>query len=183
MARTRRSSSAAVRVEAVRLVLEDNLTRAPVASDLDIPESSVSRWVKQVRVDAGQGKSGEPTTEERSELARLRREVRILKQEQERLKKAPVFFAKEIPRPVIAPSPSKRFVFSRIGCASCWRCRAAPTAPGPPSKTPHSRQAMHDSDGICASCTNRVEAHTAAHASPQPSVRRDSPSITSGLLR
>ena len=88
MARKRRSYSAEFRAEAVRLVLEENLTRARVASDLGIPESSVSRWVKQAQIDAGQGKSGELTTDERSELARLRREVRILKQEREILKKA-----------------------------------------------------------------------------------------------
>ena len=97
MARKRRSYSAEFRAEAVRLVLEENLTRARVASDLGIPESSVSRWVKQAQIDAGQGKSGELTTDERSELARLRREVRILKQEREILKKAAAFFAKEMP--------------------------------------------------------------------------------------
>jgi transposase len=67
-------------------VLEEGLTQARVASDLDIPESSVCRWVKQSQIDADQSKSGELTTEERVELARLRRENRILKQEREILK-------------------------------------------------------------------------------------------------
>ena len=97
MAHKRRRYSAEFRAEAVRLVLEENLTRSRVAQDLGIPESSVSRWVKQAQIDAGQGKAGELTTDERSELARLRRENRILKQEREILKKAAAFFAKEMP--------------------------------------------------------------------------------------
>lgn len=96
MARKRRTYSTEFRAEAVRLVLEEDLTHARVARDLDIPESSVSRWVKQARIDAGQGQAGELTTDERAELVRLRRDNRILLQERESLKKAAAFFAKEM---------------------------------------------------------------------------------------
>ena len=63
--------------------LKENLTRTRVASELGIPESSVSRWVKQAQRNAGQGWSSKRTTEERSEGARLRRGVRILKRKRE----------------------------------------------------------------------------------------------------
>jgi transposase len=51
--------------------------------------------VRQAEVDAGRGKPGALTTEEREELGRLRREVKTLRLEREILKKAAAFFAKE----------------------------------------------------------------------------------------
>ena len=46
-------------------------------------------------VDAGRGRPGALTTDEREEITRLRREVRTLRMEREILKKAAAFFAKE----------------------------------------------------------------------------------------
>jgi transposase len=50
--------------------------------------------VKQARADRSGGKSG-LTTEERTELVKLRREVRELRLQRDLLKKAAAFFAKE----------------------------------------------------------------------------------------
>jgi transposase len=82
------------REEAVRFVRESGKTRARIAKDLGISEQSLYTWVKQADLDGGKRWDG-LTTEEREEIRRLRREVRILREERDILKKAAVFFAKE----------------------------------------------------------------------------------------
>tara|TARA_B100000508_G_C11281728_1_gene190881 strand:- start:184 stop:489 length:306 start_codon:yes stop_codon:yes gene_type:complete len=92
--RPRRSFTPEQKAEAVRLVKElGNVSQ--VARDLDLSRSALVRWVRQAEVDAGQGPEGALTTEEKKELARLKREVRMLRQERDFLKKAAAFFAKE----------------------------------------------------------------------------------------
>jgi transposase len=51
-------------------------------------------WVRRARADRSGGKTG-LTTDERAELAALRKELRIVKQERDILGKAVAFFAKE----------------------------------------------------------------------------------------
>jgi transposase len=51
-------------------------------------------WLKRADLDEGLRKDG-LTSDERAELARLRREVHRLRQEKEILKRAAVFFAGE----------------------------------------------------------------------------------------
>jgi transposase len=53
----------------------------------------VRAWVRQAEVDAGE-RDG-PTTEERQELSALRQETRRLREDNETLKRAPAFFARE----------------------------------------------------------------------------------------
>jgi transposase len=53
----------------------------------------VRRWVAQAEIDSGQREG--LTTTERAELAQLRRENRILREERDILKRATAFFAKE----------------------------------------------------------------------------------------
>ena len=83
------------RADAVQLVGQSGKSVRQVASDLGVATESLSRWVRQARVDAGHGPTGALTTEEREELRRLRRENATLRMEREILKKAAAFFAKE----------------------------------------------------------------------------------------
>jgi transposase len=93
--KTRRKFSEEFKAGAVRLVLDEGKSQSQVARDLGLFESMVGRWVKQAKVDRGKGPSGALTTTEKDELARLRKEVRVLKMERDILKKAAAFFAKE----------------------------------------------------------------------------------------
>jgi transposase len=95
--RKRRAFTQEFKAETVRLVRESGKSVGAVARELDLTETALREWVRQAEVDAGRGRPGALTTEEREELARLRREVRTLRMERDILKKATAFFAKENP--------------------------------------------------------------------------------------
>ncbi len=79
---------------AVHLVQEGR-SPAQVANDLGVHAAFVYNWVRQAAIDAGNGPAGALTTDERAELAALRKENRVLQMERAILKKAAAFFAKE----------------------------------------------------------------------------------------
>ena len=94
--RHRRSFSKQYKAETVALIRRSGKPIPQVCRDLDLAESVVRRWVAQAEIDAGQREG--LTSAEREELARLRKEVRVLREERDILKKAAAFFAKETTR-------------------------------------------------------------------------------------
>ena len=78
---------------AVRLVLDEGKTIGAVARELDLTPSSLANWVRHAQADRTQGRTG-LTSDERAELATLRKENRELRMERDILKKAAAFFAK-----------------------------------------------------------------------------------------
>jgi transposase len=92
--RARRQFTDEFMAGAVRLVLDEGKTIGAVARELDLTPSSLANWVRHARADRTQGKTG-LTTAEREELAKLRKENRILREERDILKKAAAFFATE----------------------------------------------------------------------------------------
>ena len=78
------------RQDAVRIALTSGLTRKQVADDLGVGMSTLNKWITTHR-------DTDVVSKEDLDLARenerLRREVRLLKEEREILKKATQFFA------------------------------------------------------------------------------------------
>ena len=66
---------------------------AEIGRDLGISESCLRRWMDQADVD--EGRTSGLTSDERAELARLRRENRVQAMEIEILKRASAYFARE----------------------------------------------------------------------------------------
>lgn len=64
---------------------------ASLAREYGVSDFSIRAWVRQ----AAEAEAGGLTVEEKDELKRLRREVAVLRQEKEILKKAAVWFAQE----------------------------------------------------------------------------------------
>jgi transposase len=91
--RPRRSFTKEFKAEVVALVRQPGNTAASVARDLDLTETAVREWVKRAEIDDGHGDG--LTTAERAELAQLRKEVRVLREERDILKRATAFFARE----------------------------------------------------------------------------------------
>jgi transposase len=60
------------------LVGESGKSVGTIARELDLTETALRRWVQQAEVDAGRGPAGVLTTNEREELAQLRRENKKL---------------------------------------------------------------------------------------------------------
>jgi transposase len=92
--RPRRSFTPELKADVVRMVLAKDRTITEICRDLDLTETSVREWVKQAEIDAGD-RAG-LTSSEWEELAQLRRENRVLREERDLLKRATAFFAKEI---------------------------------------------------------------------------------------
>lgn len=87
------------RAEAVRLAnlaKESGKTLAQVAKELGISSETLRRWRRQA--EAGASQAAALSESEREELIRLRREVCILQEEREILKKAAAYFAQEASR-------------------------------------------------------------------------------------
>jgi transposase len=82
------------KAEAVRAVIESSRAVADVARELGIGSETLRNWVNKYRREHA-GEEPALRESERAELARLRKENRELKMEQEFLKKAAAFFAKE----------------------------------------------------------------------------------------
>jgi transposase len=93
---SRRKFTQEFKAETVSLIRSTGKSMTEVCRDLGLADSTVSRWLAQAEIDAGQ-RDG-LTTEERRELSLLRRENRVLREEREILRKAAAFFAKETTR-------------------------------------------------------------------------------------
>ena len=72
------------RADAAALVIDQKRTVADVARELGVVEQTLGNWVRQERIDRGEREG--LSSEEREEMARLRREVKRLTMERDLLK-------------------------------------------------------------------------------------------------
>ena len=85
------------REEAARLVIENGLSTGEAATRLSLPKSTLETWVKAAKDGKLRdvGKNRRPLTDIEVELAKVKRELIIVKMERDILKKAAAYFAKE----------------------------------------------------------------------------------------
>lgn len=86
------------KLEALRLMASSGKSTTEVAMQLGLRRNQLYKWKEQMakKGDVASGKKGRPKKAEQSETARLRAENKRLQEENEILKKAAVFFAKEL---------------------------------------------------------------------------------------
>ncbi len=84
--------------DAAKLVIENGYTHEQAATHLGISTSALGRWVRaeQGAPIKSPAKGARPNLDEHAELLKLRKENEQLRMEREILKKAAVFFAKEV---------------------------------------------------------------------------------------
>ena len=91
--RKRQRYTAAFRAEAVRLLIEGDRTAAAVARDLGIRADMLRKW-KQEQVAAGLVREPARELSEPERIRQLERELAVVSQERDFLKKATAFFAR-----------------------------------------------------------------------------------------
>jgi transposase len=94
--RTRAAYPPEFRREAIEL-LRHGRTPGELSKSLGVSPQILRNWRRQDQLDHGERDDG-VTTDERAELARLRRENTRLRQERDLLKRAAAFFAASVPR-------------------------------------------------------------------------------------
>lgn len=94
MIRTKRHFTEEFKQEAIRQVQESGKPKSHIARDLDIGEGLLYSWLKKYDEATAKGLTPVELSEEKSELVRIKREFKKLKEENEFLKKASAYFAK-----------------------------------------------------------------------------------------
>jgi len=86
------------KLEALRLMEQSERPNSEIATELGIRRNQLYKWKEQMKKtgDVAAAKKGRPKTEEQSEITKLKQELKRVKEENEILKKAAVFFAKEL---------------------------------------------------------------------------------------
>ena len=95
--RERRDFDAGFKLEVVRMVKDQGLSIAHVCQSMDLVDSAVRRWIKQYEAEQeGHPGIGKPLTAEQQRIRQLEAENRQLRSDNDILKKASAFFAREL---------------------------------------------------------------------------------------
>jgi len=97
MTKQRKQYEAAFKLEIARMVVDQGLSVAQVVKDMKIGRTAVGRWVEQYRAEQqGRPGIGKPLTVELQRIRQLETENRQLRSDNDLLKKASAFFAREL---------------------------------------------------------------------------------------
>ena len=93
---SRRKFSREFKIEAVRLVTDRGVTVAQAARDLDVAESVLRRWMRELTATPAAAFPGNGQMRaDLAEIVALEKEVARLRAERDILKRAAAFFARE----------------------------------------------------------------------------------------
>jgi len=97
MSKQRKHYEAAFKLEVARMVVDQGLSIAQVVKDMNIGRTAVNRWIEQYRAEQlGKTGIGKPITAEQQRIRQLETENRQLRSDNDLLKKASAFFAREL---------------------------------------------------------------------------------------
>ena len=97
MSQKRKDFDTSFKLQIVRMVKNQGLSVAQVCRDMSIGETAVRRWVKQFDAEQlGQAGIGKPLSAEQQRIRQLETENWQLRSDNDLLKKASAFFAREL---------------------------------------------------------------------------------------
>jgi transposase len=97
MSKKYRKFDPSFKLEVVKMIKVQDMSVAQVCRDLDLGETAVRRWVQQYEAEQlGETGIGKPLTTEQQRIRELERQIRELKMDNDILKKATAFFAREL---------------------------------------------------------------------------------------
>lgn len=97
MSKQRRSFDASYKLQVVRMIVDQGLSVSQVCQDMKLGETAVRRWLSQYTAEQqDQPGIGKPLTAEQQRIRQLEAENRQLRQDNDILKKASAFFAREL---------------------------------------------------------------------------------------
>lgn len=93
----RRSFDTTFKLQVVQLIRDQGLSVAQVSRDMNLVDSAVRRWLAQYAAEQAGGVGlGKPLTAEQQRIRQLEIENRRLREDNDLLKKASAFFAREL---------------------------------------------------------------------------------------
>jgi|SRR5690606_7286425 len=97
MTKKYRKFEPAFKLEVCRMIVDQGQSVNSVCMDLKLSDTAVRRWVQQYKAEQlGEPGIGKPVTSEQQRIRQLEQQLRELKTDNEILKKATAFFAREL---------------------------------------------------------------------------------------
>ena len=98
MTKRRKTFTKEFKIEAIRLMEESDRSTSEIAMELGLRRNQLYKWQEGLKVKGGMAfiSKGRPGHASQSELSRLKQANKRLEEENEILKKAAVYFAREL---------------------------------------------------------------------------------------